>query len=441
MSAERGPALQRGPGGMGARSAEYPGAGPRPGLRSALSSLENPQYRWLYVSNISFFLAMGSQQIVRAWIAFELTGRELALGSVSFAVAIGMFVLGPVGGVIADRRERRNLIVAGQLAVVLTELTILALLVTGWIRFWHLLAAATVMGCVFPFVMPARQAIVMNIVGRSGLPNAMALSMAGMNATRILGPAAAGFLIHELGVELTYGLGFGLYVVALLCLLRLHRSRPDARAREVSVARNVADGLAYMGRNRLVLVLLFFGLVPMFLAMPFQTLLVVFAKEIWGVGSQGFGVLHAVSGVGGLLGSIWVALRSESPKRLGAMMISMLGFGGFLVLFAQSPWFIPALGCVLIASAFSSVYGTLNNTVIQLVIPDHVRGRVSSFLMMSFSLPMLGTLPLSALAEVYGVAWAVTAAAALAMTIALLFYLGSSELRSMDATVARGLEE
>jgi Na+/melibiose symporter-like transporter len=168
---------------------------------------------------------------------------------------------------------------------------------------------------------------------------------------------------------------------------------------------------------------------------------VVFADEVWGVGSTGLGLLSGMAGAGGVVGSMWVAWRHDSGRRAERQLLSMLGFGGFLLLFAQSPWFWPAVPAVLLANVFASIYGTLNNTAIQILIPDRVRGRISSFLMMSFSLPLLGTLPMSALAEARGAPLAVSLASVLAIAVALLFYAASPALRHMDTAVRRALLE
>ena len=127
------------------------------------------------------------------------------------------------------------------------------------------------------------------------------------------------------------------------------------------------------------------------------------------------GILSAVGGTGGVIGSIWVASMGNAQNRLIWMMASITAFGLFLLAFSFSPYFLLALPFIFFANIFASVFGTLNNTAIQLVIPDHVRGRISSFLMMSFSLPLLGTLPVAALAEVYGAPLAVGTASFLAM--------------------------
>ncbi len=406
-----------------------------------LSSFRQPQFNWLFASNIAFFFAIGGQGVIRAWLAFKLTGSEFALGMVMFAVAIPMFFFGPIGGVVADRMDRRNIIVWGQLVVFLTEVIILFLIFTDRLEFWHLLCVAGVNGCVFPFIMPARNAIIVNIVGKFGLGNAMALNMAGMNTTRVLGPAVAGFLIDAAGVANAYLFGVLLYGVGLLCMTPVESSLPSVEMQKTSVASSIVEGFKYVRANRLVLVLLLFGLVPMFLAMPFQNLLVVFAEKIWDVGSRGLGLLSATMGIGGVVGSFWVAARGNTHRRLKLMMISMCAFGFFLFCFAVSPYFTLGLILVFIANVFASVYGTLNNTAIQLIIPDQVRGRISSFLMMSFSLPLLGTLPVAALAEAYGAPFAVGLTAVLAVVVTLLFYIFSSALRNMDSGVRRAMAD
>ncbi|MBW2267128.1 MAG: MFS transporter [Deltaproteobacteria bacterium] len=405
------------------------------------SPFAEPQFRWLYASNVLFFLAMGSQGVLRAWLVFDMTQSEFSLGLISFVVAVPMLLVAPLGGVIADRFDRRNLIRSGQTLIVLSELVVLLLLLAGKLQFWHLLALAAVSGSMFPFIMPARNAIVANVVGIKRLPSAMALNTAGINATRVLGPAMAGFLIGAIGIEVTYALGFVLYVLGLACLLPLTPSAPPEGTRDKSIVRNIGDGFRFVLNERIILMLLVFGLVPMFLAMPFQSLLVVFAEEVWNTGAAGLGLLSAAAGLGGIGGSALVAWRPNPKRRALSMLWSAVAFGGFLLLFSLSPWFLLALPLVFVANVFVSVFGTLNNTAIQVLIPDHVRGRVSAILMMSFSLPLLGTLPMGALAEVSGAPFAVALAAALAVVAALALFGTSHELRKLDTRMHRAFEE
>ena len=399
-------------------------------------SLSISQFRWLYLSNTTFFLAMQGQIVVRSWLVYTMTDSEFALGLVSLTVALSMLLLGPVGGVAADRFERRGLVAAGQATVVVAESVVLYLLLSGRLEFWHILVQVSVVGAVFPFVMPARNAIIADVVGRRRLTNAMALNMTAVNVTRVIGPAAAGFLIAAVGANVAYSINFGLYGLALVGMLGVHRA-PVADPSGHSMLQNMGQGFRYVAENRLVLVLLFFGLVPMFLVMPFQTLLVVFAEDIWEVGPRGLGILLGASGVGGVIGAAFVAWRSNWTRRLRLMMTSVFAFGLFMMAFALSPWFLLGLPLVFAGSAFQAIYTTLNNTAIQVLIPDSVRGRVSGFLTMSFSLPMLGVAPISALAEVWGAPLAVGLSSLLAVVVAIVFYLVSSDLRRMDILVRR----
>ncbi len=395
----------------------------------------------MFASNTTFFLGLGGQTVLRAWLVFQLTGSELKLGLVSAAVAIPMLLVAPLGGAIADRIDRRTLVATGQAMVVVGETIILVLLLTDTLRFWHLLVMATVMGSAFPIMMPARQAIIANVVGRGRLSNAMALNMAAVNTTRVLGPAVAGFLIGAVGLKVAYSINVSLYVLALVGMSGVHSAPPPGNAADESLIKNMREGLRYILEDRLVLVLLFFGLVPMFLVMPFQNLLVVFTEKIWKVGPEGLGIMSAAAGVGGLIGAVLVAWRSESTRRLGMMMFAVCALSLFLVLFAISPWYWLALPLILIANVFAILYSALNNTAIQVLIPDELRGRVSSFLMMSFSLPLLGTLPVSAVAQIVGAPSAVAGAAVLAVLAAVAFYTFSPSLRQMNERLGEAMRE
>jgi MFS family permease len=403
--------------------------------------LEAPQFRRVFTSNIAFFLAMSGQGIVRPWLAFQLTDSALALGVVSAAVALPMLFLAPFGGVLADRMERRRLIMTAQTLAITSEVITLVLLVTDQLQFWHLVMTAGMMGCAFPLIMPARQAIVVNIVGKRGLGAAVALNMAGVNVTRVVGPAVTGFLIPVIEVKGVYLMNLSLYMIALFVMTRVLRVPPPADAKSQSIANNLGEGFRYVWSNRLILILLVYGLVPMFLAMPFQALLVIFAEDVWQTGSSGLGILNAAAGIGAVAGSVYVASRGVGAGRLRLMMISVIAFGTLLAAFAGSPWFLPAVGLIFLANVFASIFGTLNNTAIQLLIPDSVRGRISSFLMMSFSLPLLGTLPVAAAAERLGAPMAVGIASILAVVAAVAFYFSSQKLRELDMRVQHAVSQ
>ncbi len=415
--------------------APHPAAASPSGSGGTLSALRNPQYRWLFASNMAFFFAMQGQMLIRLLLVWEITDNKAALGYTSFMVAVPMVLIAPFGGVIADRMDRRNLILAGQGFLAFNETILLGLLLTGSLQFWHLLVAAFLMGCTFPVIMPARMAIVVQIVGRSELGNAIALTSGGMNAMRVVAPAAAGFLVAPLGISGVYSVGVALYIVAFLCMFAVDRRKPARLGVTESLMDDVREGVRYMSAHRTVMILMVFGLLPMFLAMPFQTLLVVFADEVWQVGERGFGVLQGAAGMGGVIGSWLIARRGEKPARLRLMMVSVVLFAVFLLLFASSPGFEMALPLILAANVFAGMFQILNNTAIQLLVPEDVRGRISGFMMMSFGLTPLGTLPMAMLAQSIGAPAAVAAGATLVLAGAIIWYLSSPVLRGVDAAL------
>ena len=405
-----------------------------PSSGSAFASLRHQQFRWLYASNIAFFFAMNGQFLVRSILAYDLTGSKLALGIINLAVAIPMLVVSPFGGVLADRMERRGLIMVGQALLLCNELVVLALLLTGQLEFWHLMLVVFFMGCLFPFIMPARQAIVANIVGRQGLSNAMALQMGAMNAARVVGPVLAGTIVAITSVEWVYLMAVVLYSAALVSMSRVSKSVPAEGTTRKPVLSELAAGMKYVAGDAPVRALLVLSIVPILLAMPFQSLLVVFAEDVWKVGDGGLGLLQAFAGFGGILGSLYVAWAGESQTKLRLMMSTLLAFAATLFLFAFSPWFLLALPLVLIADVFANVFNTTNGTIIQVLIPDEVRGRVMSLMMMTFGLTPLGTLPVSAVAEAFGVRVAVASASVATALLAMAIYFASRALRRIDIT-------
>jgi len=405
----------------------------------ALAPLRNEAYRWLFASNLAFFYGIQGQMVVRMLLAWHLTDSKLALGYTSLLAAIPMVLISPFGGAIADRIDRRTLILTGQAGIATSEAVIFTLLLAGRLEFWHLLVGSFVLGCLIPLIMPARMAMVVGLVGKGGLARAMALSGGGMQMMRIVAPALAGFLVAPIGLEGAYAFGVAAYATAFLCMLRVRAQPMPARSGRTMWA-DVAYGLRYMREHRTVGVMLLFGILPMFLAWPFQSLLVVFADEVWNVGERGFGAMQAAAGIGGVLGAWILALRGEASQRLRLMVVSAVAFALFLVLFARSPSFWLALGFVLVADVFASMFGALNNTAIQILIPESVRGRISGFLMMSFGLAPLGTLPMTAAAERFGAPDAVTGAALILLVAVGVALAASASLRGVDETTRRALE-
>ncbi len=380
---------------------------------------------------MAFFTAMGMQFLLRGFLAFELTDTAAALGYVSASIAVPLLVVSPIGGTVADRVNKRTLLIMTQSVAAAASAVTAFLILTDQIVFWHLLAVSLVTGIVFSFNMPARQALVPQLVPRHKLMNAISLQMGGQNATRILAPAIAGVLIAPLGIGWVYVVTTMLFVVATASEFRLPvHGMVNPRERRPFLD-DFVGGFQYILGQRTLALLLALGLVFPLFAFPLQQMLPVFAEDVFHVGAGGLGALSAASGVGGLLGAM-VAANLDAVRHKGRLMfVGGLWLGGLFVAFALTPHFLPALLLLAIGNVGGMVFQTTNNTVIQAGLPAAVRGRVMSVMMMSFGLMPLGTVPVTIAADHIGASWAVVGSSVALLVTMVAFYAWSPRLRHL----------
>jgi MFS family permease len=405
------------------------------GWRATFASLSIPEYSRYFYGMVAFFAGMNMMIVLRGYLVYDLTGSPAALGLIMLSVALPMLVMAPIGGVVADRVDKRTLMIWAQVAVAVLNLINTVLIIAGVIEFWHLMVLSTLSGTAFSFNMPARQAVIPSLVPRDMLMNAMSLGSSSMNATRIIAPAVGGLLIAPIGIGGGFAVLTALYALAVVFTVGLP-SMPPQRGAPVTFISDFADGFRYIRGNRLVFGLLLLGTIPMIFAMPYQTLLPVFAEDVWGVGSVGLGVLQAMSGVGGLIGGLLVANMDRYPHKGRAMLVGAVGMGAFLVAFALSPMFAIALPMLAIVGLTSMVFMTVNNTVVTSVIPDEVRGRVMSVLMMSFGLMPLGGVPASIAADAIGTPAVVAIGGVGLIGTVLLAFTLFPQFRSLDGEIS-----
>lgn len=407
----------------------------------ALSVLSIPEFRWLFFGNVGFFFAMQGQILTRTILAWDLTGSAQSLAYINLVVAVPMIFASMIGGAITDRVERRQLIIIGQCLITCNEIFILGLLVLGQLEFWHLLCTAFVAGCAFPFIMPARMAITVNVVGPTRIQSAMAVSSGAMNLSRVAGPAMMGIIISQYSVVAAYIVSSLLYASAVFCMLFVKRNTaPQPEGGQKPLLADIIYGFQYIKRNKPVQVCLLFGLVPMFLAMPFQSLLVMLVEQNWQVGESGLGILMGAGGVGGVLGAIWIARRGDKTERLRLMVLTAIGFALFLAVFTQTGNFYFALLPLILANLCASAFQTVNNATIQILVDDNVRGRMSSFMMMSFGLTPLGVFPMAIAADHFGAANAILGACVALVLVTAAFVGVSKSLRAIDGTVGVAMD-
>ncbi len=373
--------------------------------------------------------------LTRTILAWELTGQATSLAYINLVVAVPLLFASLLGGAITDRVERRQLVIFGQCLILANELFILTLLMLDRLEFWHMLCTAFVAGCAFPFIMPARMAITASVVGPRRMQSAMAFSGAVMNLSRVAGPAVMGVVVAQFSVSAAYVLSSTLYLAAIFCMFGVKTSRSSSEKPRQHLLADIRSGFRYLFSNRPMMICLIFGLLPMFVAMPFQNILVMLAEQAWQMGESGVGTLMAIGGIGGVVGSIWIVRRGESNERLRLMVWATLAFGIFLGVFAQTPNFYLALVPLLLANTYASAAQTVNNAAIQILTDDEMRGRMSSLMMMSFGLTPIGVFPMAIAADSIGAANAITAACIILLVLVAVFFFASKTLRDLDQSV------
>ena len=405
-------------------------------LRQTFASLQNPAYARYFWATLGFTFAMQMQMLLRGYLIYDLTGDPLALGIISLTFALPMLFLAPVAGVVADRFDRRAVIVTSQsIGLALTALTAV-LILTDVITYWQLVLISLASSSTMVFNMPARQALIPQLVKPEHLMNAIALGSGTMNLSRIVAPSLAGLLVAPIGVGGGYLVTACFNLAAVIFFFNIPiQGRAEARPPR-SFLGDMADGMKYVRSNRLLLLLLLVGLLPMLLAMPYQSLLPVFTATVWPTGAVGLGLLQTMAGVGGLAG-VAVAANLDGVRRKALLMTAAFTlFGAFITLFALSPAFVPALALMVAGNVCSMIGMTSNNAIIQRIIPDEVRGRVMSLMMMSFGITPLGTLPAGWVAREYGVRAAVAGGGIILIAISLLIFALSRPYRRLDRTLA-----
>ncbi len=355
--------------------------------------------------------AMQINMVTRSWLAYDISGSGLVLGIVALARGLPSIILSPIGGVAADRFDKRKLLIMSQSIMCILALVNAVLVHTGIIQVWHLVALGLFQGAAFPFTMPTRQAYIPDMVGVDQLPNALAVDSSGKNLNRVLAPSLAGVLIFWHPTVAFYAIAL-LYLGAVLTLFRLPSPKPSTLEHE-NAFREMMIGFRYILGNRTLLILIVMGAFAVVLGMPFQQLLPVFQVDVLHVGPAELGFMYTAVGIGALFGSLAVAFHSDNPHRGLFQVISGIVFGAMLIPFALSNVYWVSLALLIIVGFASQAYMTFNRMLVLLNTDTKLYGRVMGVYMMTWSLLPVAMLPMGALVDAVGAPLTVAVAGAL----------------------------
>jgi MFS family permease len=360
---------------------------------SALRALRHRNFQLFVIGQLISLIGTWMQQVGESWLMYRLTGSATLLGAIGFAGLFPVLVLGPIAGHVADKYDRRRILIITQTAAMVLAFILSALTLTHLIHEWHLFVLATCLGIVNAFDMPARQAFIVQVVEREDLLNAIALNSTMFNGARIVGPAIAGLVVAAVGEGWCFFANGVSYIAVVICLLIMHAERPPSPPSEASAIQNIIEGFRYVGTTAPVRALLLLIGVVSFTGMPYAVLMPIFADRILHAGPGGMGILMGAAGVGALLSSVAMALR-QSVKGLGRwVMLAALFFGISLIGFALSRWFVVSAIMLVPVGASMMMQMASSNTLIQSMVPDELRGRV----MAVYSMMFLGVAPFGSL--------------------------------------------
>ena len=347
------------------------------------------------------------QTVAQSWLVYRLTGSGLLLGSVGFASQIPVFLIAPIGGITADRMNRQRIVIATQTASMILAFILAALTLTHKVQVWHIFVLAALLGVVNAFDIPGRQSFLVDMVGKEDLMNAIALNSSMFNGARVIGPAVAGVLVARLGEGWCFFANGVSYIAVIIGLLMMRVHAPGRVSAKTSPWEHILEGFQFVNHTapiRALLILL--GIVSV-TGMPYVVLMPIFADKILHSGGQEFasligshdlgavrlGILMGAAGVGALLGALTLAARS-GVKGLGRWVtVCCAGFGISLVLFAISKSFWISVVLLLPVGYFIMLQMAASNTLIQVMVPDTLRGRVMAL----YSMMFMGMAPLGAL--------------------------------------------
>lgn len=369
---------------------------------AAFDSLRNSGFRWLWFGKLASSATMEMGTVAQGWLAYELTGSALALGFVTAGRSVARLVFSLYAGTLADRFEKRQLLMISRSGSVLLAVWLATVILMGRLQVWHLVAYSFLSGILSSFMMPAERAVMAELVGREGMLNAVSLTSVGQGLMGIVGASAAGFAIQSMGASSVYLAMAGLFIMALYTLTHLPLSGIHNSGAS-SVWSDLVDGLRYLRVCPPMLPLMFIAIVRVILGWTYRSLMPVYADQVLGFDARGLGILIAAPSVGAMASSFILASMGRSRKKGVILLASGVVMGLALVAFANTrPFALVLLFLVIVGAARNGTMIT-NQTLVQISSDDTHRARTVAMYMAIMGLMPLGTIPAGALADVVGV--------------------------------------
>ena len=374
------------------------------------------------------------QQVTLGWLLYDLTGNSMLLGALNGLRALPFLVTGPMAGVAADRMDRRKLLLYTQWVLIITAILMGALVASPFLHVWHIFLFTLITGVAWTITEPVRMSMIPSVVPKRDLANAIALNSGGFNLMKVIGPALGGAMIAWFGAADNFFVQGVAYTGVLAMIYLMHIPPHGADAKRATALANLKEGIAYVWSTPAVLALMMLAYVPRVFAVPYQTLMPVFQKDVLHVGPEGLGLLMAAPGIGAVIAVLTLASLGHRIKRQGLLLVgSIVILGFFLIVFSQLTSLPLALITLVIAGAFQMFFLASTATMLQLVVPDELRGRVMSLYMLDRGFMPAGALFAGTAAHFIGAPMTVAAMGAIVILLTLVVAWRIPAIRTLES--------
>ena len=389
-------------------------------------------FRWYWLATVSYYIGFFTEILARGWLAYELTQSAVLLGVVVVSQGVPQALLAVLGGVLADRVKKRTLIMCAQGVLTLSAITLAVLVVTGVIAYWQLVALSLVAGVSIGLSLPARLAFVSELVPVDRFVRAYSLYYVANNTMRVGGPAVGGIATAFLGIGVTFLLIAVAHGICFSLLLAARLSEAERPPQVRPILRDLAETFAFASRTPVILILMLTELGIVFFVFSSINLMPVFASAVFNAGPAGLGTLLSAVGVGGLIGSVFVAAIGGTRRKSLLLLSAGVFQGMMLFLLAGAPALqLAALAAGLVGFG-NAIYVTINSTMFQLNSPPEMRGRVTSLYLLGQAFQPIGVAPLSVLADSVGIQIAVAGAGGILICFMIGISLGFPNFRRLQ---------
>lgn len=397
--------------------------------RTFTSIIIYKNYRLLWMGSLTEHLGEWMELTALLWLINEMTNSPFMGTLVITLRYLPLLIFSFVGGIIADRLNRRDLLIYTLIASAVSSIVMAVLVHTGFIKPWHLLAYSAFTGIYTSFNHPARSTLVPNLVKREHLLNAITLDNSSVTSSRIIGAPLAGFMIGLWGTTPVLGLRALGAILAILWLRGIDAPATLSEARKETPISNLVGGIRYVGENKPVLTQVLLYILPYFITNTYTGLLPYIATNTLHIGPDLYGIMNAAPGAGSIVATLVLASLINFRRKALTLLLGGIVQGLGLIFFALSPVYLFSLFLLLVIGGANTLFMTLNNTLIQEMISDHVRGRVMSLREVAHGVGPSGSLVSGAIAGILGVPFALGIAGGVSIVILLTILIAIPRAR------------